>query len=36
MHGKKKKSIEELEKELAELIEKSGWSQQDIQTDYND
>jgi len=35
MRGKKKKSIEELEKELAELIEKSGRSKQDIQTDYN-
>jgi hypothetical protein len=30
-----KKLIEELEKELTELIEKSGWSKQDIQLDYN-
>ncbi len=36
MGGRKNKSIEELEKELAELIEKSGWSKQDIQKDYND
>jgi hypothetical protein len=36
MRGKKKKSIDELEKELAELIEKSGRSEQDIQRDYND
>jgi hypothetical protein len=35
MGGRKKKSIEELEKELAELIKKSGWSQQKIKTDYN-
>jgi hypothetical protein len=36
MRGKKKKSIEELEKELAELIKKSGRSEQDIQTYHND
>ena len=35
MGGRKKKLIKELEKELAELIEKSGRSKQDIQTDYN-
>ena len=36
MGGRKKKSIEELEKELAELIKKSGRSEQDIQRDCND
>jgi hypothetical protein len=36
MGGRKKKLIEEQEKELAELIEKSGRSEQDIQKDYND
>ena len=36
MGGRKKKSINELEKELAELIEKSGRSKQDILTDCND
>ena len=36
MPGPKKKSIEELEKELAELITKSGRCKQDILTDFND
>ena len=36
MRGRKKKSIDELEKELAELIEKSGRSKQDILMDHND
>ncbi len=36
MRGQKKKSIDELEKELAELIEKSGRSKQDILMDHND
>ena len=36
MGGRKKKSFKELEKkELAEIIEKSGRSEQDILTDYN-
>ena len=35
MRGRKKKSIEELEKELAELIDKSGQSKQDILMDFN-
>jgi hypothetical protein len=36
MGGRKKILIKELEKELADLIEKSGRSEQDILTDYND
>ena len=32
----KKKSIEELEKEVAELIAESGWCEHDIFTDFND
>ncbi len=32
----KKKTIEELEKEVAELIAESGWCEQDIFTDFND
>jgi hypothetical protein len=36
MPGPKKKSIEELEKEVAELIKKSGRCEQDIFTDFND
>ncbi len=35
MHGKKKKSIEELEMELEQLIANSGRSEVDIRTDYN-
>lgn len=36
MGGRKKKSIEELEAELAELIVNSGRTEQDIKTDYID
>ena len=36
MPGPKKKTIEELEKEVAELIAKSGWCKQDIFTDFKD
>jgi hypothetical protein len=35
MHGKKKKSIKEMETEVEELIAKSGQSEDDIHTDYN-
>jgi hypothetical protein len=35
MRGRKKKSLEELKKNLAELIENSGRSKQDILLDYN-
>ena len=35
MRGRKKKSLEELEKNLAEFIENSGRSKQDILSDYN-
>jgi hypothetical protein len=35
MPGPKKKTIEELEKEVAELIAKSGRCEQDIFTDSN-
>jgi hypothetical protein len=35
MHGKKKKSIKELETELEQLIANSGQSEVDICTDYN-
>ncbi len=35
MRDKKKKSIEEMETEVEELIAKSGWSKDDIHTDYN-
>jgi hypothetical protein len=35
MRGKKKKSIEELETELEQLIANSGRSKVDIRTDYN-
>jgi hypothetical protein len=35
MHGKKKKSIKEMETEVEELIAKSGQSKDDIHTDYN-
>jgi hypothetical protein len=34
MRGKKKKSIEELETELEQLIANSGRSEVDIRTDY--
>jgi hypothetical protein len=36
MHSKKKKFIKELEKELKELIKKSGQTNQDIHADYID
>jgi hypothetical protein len=36
MRGKKKKLIEELEKEFKELIKKSGQTKQDIHADYTD
>ena len=36
MPGQKKKSIDELEKEVAELIAESGRYKQDILTDSND
>ena len=36
MCGNKKKSIEELETEVKELIANSGRSEDDIHTDYND
>ena len=36
MHGKKKKSIEELETEVKELIANSGQSKDNIHTNYND
>ncbi len=36
MRGKKKKSIEELEMELEQLIANSGQSEVDIRTNYND
>ena len=36
MGGQNKKSIEELEKEVTELIAKSGRCEQDILTDFND
>jgi hypothetical protein len=35
MHGKKKKSIKEMETEVEELIAKSGRSKDDIHTNYN-
>jgi hypothetical protein len=35
MHGKKKKSIKEMETEVEELIAKSGQSEDDIHTNYN-
>ncbi len=35
MHGKKKKSIEDLETELEQLIANSGQSEDNIQTDSN-
>jgi hypothetical protein len=35
MRGKKKKSIEDLETELEQLIANSGQSKDDIHTDYN-
>jgi hypothetical protein len=35
MRGKKKKSIEEMEMEVEELIAKSDWSKDDIHTNYN-
>jgi hypothetical protein len=35
MHGKKKKSIEEMETEVEELITKSGQSKDNIHTNYN-
>ena len=36
MCGRNKKLVEEMEIEVAELIAKSGWCEQDILTDFND
>ena len=36
MRGRKTKSLEELKKNFAELIENSGRSKQDILSDYNE
>jgi hypothetical protein len=36
MRGRNKKTIEEMEMEIAELITKSGRCKQDIFTDFND